>query len=86
MKTRPPKPPPLVLNDGQLYTQADVCAFLGITEWTCRRRMKEGKLPYRKDGAWLRFTAADLRTYLERTGQGQPLLNGEVSSPKGLLH
>jgi excisionase family DNA binding protein len=70
--TRQKTIPPIVLDDNRLYTQAEVCQYLGITEWTCRRRMKNGTLPHRKDGAWLRFTAADLRTYLARVGQGQP--------------
>lgn len=48
-----------------LLTPADAADYLGCKESRIRRLAHSGVLPYRRDGKFLRFTKADLDSYVE---------------------
>ena len=43
-----------------LMTLQEACAFLGISESTMRRRIKEGKVKFTKEGKDYRFKKAEI--------------------------
>ncbi len=43
-----------------LMTLQEACAFLGISESTMRRRIKDGKIKYTKEGKNYRFKKSDI--------------------------
>ena len=50
----------------EIYNKTDAARELKISVETINRNLKNGKLPYRKIGASVRFTENDLATFLER--------------------
>ena len=43
-----------------MMTLQEACAFLGISESTMRRKIRDGKIKYDKDGKNYRFKRADI--------------------------
>ena len=43
-----------------MMTLQEACAFLGISESTMRRKIRDGKIKYAKDGKNYRFKRADI--------------------------
>ena len=49
-----------------IYNKTGAAKVLKISVESINRNLKNGKLPYRKIGASVRFTESDLATFLER--------------------
>lgn len=57
-------------NDEKLKTDVDLMRMLGVTRVTLWSWRKSGRLPYRKIGAKVRYTADDIEVLLSRCSRG----------------
>jgi len=64
----------LVTQLPDLYTPDDVAAKLGKTADYWLRQARAGKIPHRRIGASIRFTASDVTAYVE-SKKVDPLLS-----------
>lgn len=65
------------LHENWIYTSAQVCELLQISDSTLRRWVKAGKLPYAQLGKGYRFWGKDLLALFSNSAEQESINNVE---------